>query len=88
MADRTISSRFGAAYQALAAQLRAERERQGLTQRELGRRIEECSPSLCNWENGRSVPGIAAMAKWAAGLGLELKLTPIVADQIEEADRG
>lgn len=76
--EATVTSRrFGPAYAALAAQLRAERERQGLTQRDLARRIEGYSTSLCNWEKGRSVPGIAPLAIWAAGLGLELVLVPI-----------
>jgi transcriptional regulator with XRE-family HTH domain len=71
------SRRFGPTYAALASQLRAERERQGLTQRALARRIEGYSTSLCNWEKGRSVPGVASLAKWAAGLGLELALVPV-----------
>ena len=86
VAAETPSSRFGPAYAALAAQLRAERERQGLTQRELGRRIEEYSTSLCNWEKGRSVPGIAATAKWAAGLGLKLALVRSEPDEQQPAE--
>lgn len=78
------SSRFGPAYEALAAHLRAERDRQGLTQRQLARNIEGYSTSLCNWEKGHSVPGIAAMDKWAAGLGLKLALVPVGDDHDEQ----
>lgn len=75
-----LSSRVSPTYAALAAQLRTERERQGLTQRALARRIEDYSTALCNWETGRAVPGIAPLAKWAAGLGFELALVPAGTD--------
>ena len=75
--ERMLSRRCGPGYAALAEQLRAERNRQNLTQRELAQRFSGTATQVCNWETGYAVPGIAALAKWARALGLELALVSV-----------
>lgn len=59
------------------ATLHAERLKQGLSQRELADRIGMKQPQLAKIERLDSVPSLATLNRYAAGLGLKLKLTVI-----------
>lgn len=51
--------------------LEAQRIKQGITQSEFARRI----PQLAKIESMESMPTLTTLNKYAAGLGLEIKLT-------------
>ena len=57
------------------ATLHAERLKQGLSQRALADRIGMKQPQLAKIERLDSVPSLATLNRYAAGLGLKLKLT-------------
>jgi ribosome-binding protein aMBF1 (putative translation factor) len=59
------------------ATLHAERLKQGLSQRELADRIGMKQPQLAKIERLDSVPSFATLNRYAAGLGLKLKLSVI-----------
>lgn len=59
------------------ATLHAERLKQGLSQRELADRIGMKQPQLAKIERLDSVPSLATLNRYAAGLGLRLKLSVI-----------
>ncbi|WP_054679414.1 helix-turn-helix domain-containing protein [Lacticaseibacillus sharpeae] len=61
------------AVDALAA-LHVERIRQGLSQRELAERIGMKQPQLAKLERLDSTPSLNTLNRYAAGLGLKLKL--------------
>ena len=54
--------------------LTEERVRQGLSQREVTRRMGTSSASLSIWERGISSPTLSRLHAWAAALGLRLRL--------------
>jgi len=58
----------------LIQELRTERERQGLSQTELARRIGVHDTQIVSWENGRFMPRTPTIVKWASALGRELRL--------------
>ena len=58
--------------------LRAERERRGLTQQQLGERLgRKTYQSVWQWENGVTSPGLANLREWARALGYDLVLIPV-----------
>jgi predicted transcriptional regulator len=61
------------AVDALAA-LQAERIRQGLSQRDLAQKIGMKQPQLAKLERLDSSPTLSTLNRYAAGLGLKLKL--------------
>lgn len=60
--------------QALLRQLRSERERQGLTQGQLAKRVESSASLLGLRELGKKSTGLRALVMWVKGLGMELVL--------------
>lgn len=56
------------------ARLHSERIKQGLSQRELAERIGMKQPQLAKIESLDSIPSLATLNRYAAGLGLKLKL--------------
>lgn len=56
------------------AALHAERIRQGLSQRDLAARIGMKQPQLAKLERLDSLPSLTTLTRYAAGLGLKLKL--------------
>ncbi|MEK1296543.1 helix-turn-helix transcriptional regulator [Limosilactobacillus fermentum] len=55
--------------------LEAQRIKQGLTQSEFARRIGMSQPQLAKIESMESIPTLTTLNKYAAGLGLEIRLT-------------
>jgi transcriptional regulator with XRE-family HTH domain len=55
--------------------LRMERQRQGVQQGELARRIGVAQSRLSGWELGQIVPSIQFLLRWVEALDFELKLT-------------
>ena len=55
--------------------LEAQRIKQGLTQSEFARRIGMSQPQLAKIESMDSIPTLTTLNKYAAGLGLEIRLT-------------
>lgn len=55
--------------------LEAQRIKQGLTQSEFARRIGMSQPQLAKIESMKSIPTLTTLNKYAAGLGLEIRLT-------------
>ena len=55
--------------------LEAQRIKQGLTQSEFARRIGMSQPQLAKIESLESIPTLTTLNKYAAGLGLEIRLT-------------
>lgn len=55
--------------------LEAQRIKQGLTQSEFARRIGMSQPQLAKIERMESIPTLTTLNKYAAGLGLEIRLT-------------
>lgn len=55
--------------------LEAQRIQQGLTQSEFARRIGMSQPQLAKIESMESIPTLTTLNKYAAGLGLEIRLT-------------
>ncbi|WP_125706222.1 helix-turn-helix domain-containing protein [Lacticaseibacillus daqingensis] len=56
------------------AQLHSERVRRGVSQRELAARIGMSQPQLAKVERLDSVPSFKTLNRYAAGLGLKLKV--------------
>ncbi len=57
----------------IAATLRAERRRRGLSQTDLGRRIGRATyQTIWQWESGANEPTLGNLRAWAAALGYEL----------------
>lgn len=56
----------------LAARIRAERERLGLTQTEVAERMETTQPTIARLEAGGVTPSLDTLHRAAAALGLEL----------------
>lgn len=64
----------------LTAPLKAERERRGLSQREVGE-LMGLAPSaaqgaIARWETGTREPSATNLAAWAAALGMALEIVP------------
>lgn len=55
--------------------LEAQRIKQVLTQSEFARRIGMSQPQLAKIESMESIPTLTTLNKYAAGLGLEIRLT-------------
>lgn len=55
--------------------LQAQRIKQGITQTEFAKRINMTQPQLAKIENMDSTPTLATLNKYAAGLGLEIRLS-------------
>lgn len=55
--------------------LEAQRIKQGISQTEFAKRIGMTQPQLAKIENLDSTPTLATLNKYAAGLGLEIKLS-------------
>ena len=55
--------------------LQAQRIKQGITQTEFAKRINMTQPQLAKIENMDSTPTLATLNKYAAGLGLQIKLS-------------
>lgn len=55
--------------------LEAQRIKQGITQSEFARRIGMSQPQLAKIESMESMLTLTTLNKYAAGLGLEIKLT-------------
>ncbi len=55
--------------------LEAQRIKQGLTQSEFASRIGMSQPQLAKIESMESIPTLTTLNKYAAGLGLEIRLT-------------
>ena len=55
--------------------LRVAREQQGLTQAQLGKRLEVSRATINRWETGERTPDLATLEKIAKALGLKLLLT-------------
>lgn len=81
---RSMVDRQGRAAQTLVtaviAVLREERERQGLSQRELAERMRATSPYVSNLEAGRVGVSLDKLVQWAGLLGLTVTL------DLEESD--
>lgn len=64
----------------LTAALKAERERRGLSQREVGELMGLATPgaqgAIARWETGAREPSASNLAAWAAALGLTLEIVP------------
>ncbi|WP_155286875.1 helix-turn-helix domain-containing protein [Lacticaseibacillus zhaodongensis] len=56
------------------ASLYAERIRQGLSQHDLAERMNMKQPQLAKIERLDSIPSLSTLNRYAAGLGLKLKL--------------
>lgn len=69
---QTVRESADAQAVAVAAQLRAARIDQGLTQGELADKSGLGVSVLCMWENGRAAPGLRNLTRWAGALGLEI----------------
>ncbi|GEO46998.1 helix-turn-helix domain-containing protein [Companilactobacillus kimchii] len=54
--------------------LQAERINQGLTQRDLAKRIGMKQPQLAKIERMESTPSLATLNRYAQGLGLEIRM--------------
>lgn len=63
--------------QPIIAALRAERQRQGLSQTALAERIGTSQPELCAWEKGRKATGLFLLLSWANALALAIRLRDI-----------
>jgi DNA-binding transcriptional regulator YiaG len=75
----------------IVATLIAERQRQGLSQRDITRRLGTSSASMSIWERGISSPTLSHLREWARALGLDVVLTtvapPGVRTDAEDGDR-
>jgi transcriptional regulator with XRE-family HTH domain len=56
-----------------AAMLKSLRERAGLSQAELARRLGINQPSLSRWESGQGEPGLSIIRPLAAALGVDIE---------------
>ena len=61
---------------ALVRALVAERKRQGLSQREVGRRAGLSTGGFCEAERGDHSPMLSNLRAWAEALGFRLALMP------------
>lgn len=52
-----------------------ERRRQGLSMREVGRRMGVSPTSMSNWEGGATEPTLGSLERWAAALGAQVRVT-------------
>ena len=57
------------------SKLHSERIRQGISQRELAKKIGMTQPQLAKIERLDSVPSFNTLSRYAAGLGLKLKIS-------------
>lgn len=68
------------ALEALTAPLKTERERRGLSQREVGELMGLATPgaqgAIARWETGAREPSASNLAAWAAALGMTLEIVP------------
>lgn len=55
--------------------LEAQRIKQGISQTEFAKRVGMTQPQLAKIENLDSIPTLATLNKYAAGLGLQIKLS-------------
>lgn len=55
--------------------LQAQRIKQGISQTDFAKKIHMTQPQLAKIENLDSMPTLATLNKYAAGLGLEVKLS-------------
>ena len=55
--------------------LQAQRIKQGISQTEFAKRINMTQPQLAKIENLDSIPTLPTLNKYAAGLGLQIKLS-------------
>ncbi|WP_461225494.1 helix-turn-helix domain-containing protein [Lacticaseibacillus suihuaensis] len=67
------------------AQLQTERQRLGLSQRDLAQRIGMTQPQLAKIERLDSLPTLATLGRYAAGLGLTVKLSLVASPQQTKA---
>lgn len=65
---------FGLVEERFSDVLRAARERCGVTRAELARRCGVKPPVVTRWESGASMIGEATVQKYAAALGLRVRL--------------
>lgn len=59
----------------LVEALIAERKRQGISQREVTRRLGTSSADVSLWERGLSRPRLDHLERWAAALGMTLTIS-------------
>lgn len=68
------------ALEALTAPLKAAREAQGLSQREVGEALgiapSAAQGAIARWENGLREPSASNLAAWADALGMALEIVP------------
>lgn len=55
--------------------LRKAREAQGLSQREVGQRMETTQSAVSDLEHGRSVPQLETLVRYAAAVGYRMNVT-------------
>lgn len=67
----------------LIAQLRAERERRGMSQEELAERAGFTEKQVAKWENGFRQPSAFLLAIWGEALGLAVVTVPLSSMQSE-----
>ena len=72
-----LSRRGSPAYAVIATRLRDERLSLGLTQADVARKCGATQVQVCTWETGTTVPGVAALSRWAGALGFEFGLVPV-----------
>lgn len=61
----------------LLTELTNLRRESGISQAELGRRMEISEQSIRNWENKYTIPNLNRLVQWAEILGYEFDLHPI-----------
>lgn len=59
---------------AIVVALIAERKRQGLSQRAVGRVLGTSSATMSQWERGENMPTLGHLRAWASVLGYDLAL--------------
>ena len=60
----------------LAHTLRAERKRQGRTQKDVAELAHTTQATVARWENGEREPYLSNTIRWADALGLDITLIP------------
>ena len=58
---------------ALGTNIRTARENLGISQEELGRRMDKAKSTICNWENDDNEPKISELATLAASLNTSIQ---------------
>lgn len=48
----------------------------GLSQREVGRRVNKLAITIAGWESGATVPNAIYLTEWADALGCEVAVRP------------